>query len=724
VASVSVIIPSLAGGQRLREVLDSLARQTVEHETIVVDNGSGGAVSRVVAGRSGVEVVALAANAGFSRAVNIAAARAAGERLVLVNDDSVCDPGFVEAIAGALDPARGVIMAAGVMRDQRDRSLIDTAGVELDRTLLGFDYLNGEPVSVLDDGVEDPVGPSGAAAAFDRDAFLAVGGFDERLFAYWEDVDLALRLNAIGGRCALAAAALGTHAHSATLGAGSARKNYLMGFGRGYVLRKWSVLRSPRRAAAVLARDTVVCLGQAVVDRNLAGVRGRVRGYRATGRTEPFPDDALTRPAPGGALTTLRRRAERRARLRRGEREVTRPSEQVGAGGAPRRVLAIFHLADTSGPSRSLESELEWLSEERAVEVIVPGPGRVADAFGRFSEVTVVEYEALTLPRGARDAVRAARRLLPQVRAFRDRIRATRPELVIVVTAMLPAALVAARLERVPSVVYVGEMLVGGPGDGVRRRLTGRLLGAATSRLASTVIACSRIVARPFERSGSARVTTIYPPIQAEHAGGDGARLRGELGIGERDPCVVAVGNITRGRGQDLLLRAVPSIRREFPGVRCVVAGDPFPRSQDFAFRDELERLATDLGVADSVTLTGFRERAADLYAAADVFVNPVRFPESFGRAACEALVAGTPVVATRVGAIPEILVDGETASVVEPEDPEAIAAAVVGLLGDRDRAQRLADAGRRDVVERFGPERSLAGFRQVVESLTSGDRH
>ena len=119
----------------------------------------------------------------------------------------------------------------------------------------------------------------------------------------------------MGARCVLAARARGTHQHSATFGSGSVRKNYLMGFGRGYMLRKWGVLRSPRRTAAALARDAAVCVGQAIFDRNLAGVRGRVRGYRAATRTEPFPDRAVTPRAPG-ALATLRRRAARRARLR------------------------------------------------------------------------------------------------------------------------------------------------------------------------------------------------------------------------------------------------------------------------------------------------------------------------------------------------------------------------------------------------------------------------
>ena len=206
-------------------------------------------------------------------------------------------------------------MAAGVMRDWRDRSLIDSAGMELDRTLLVFDYLNGEPVSVLDGEVADPIGPSGAAAAFDRATFLSVGGFDERLFAYWEDVDLVLRLRRLGLRCALAREALGDHEHSATLGSGSARKNYLMGFGRGYVLRKWQVLNPRRLARCWSARESSApgrrCRPQ---PRRPARAAARLsRGRRSSSATRP---GSRSRARAARAASTLRRRARRRARLR------------------------------------------------------------------------------------------------------------------------------------------------------------------------------------------------------------------------------------------------------------------------------------------------------------------------------------------------------------------------------------------------------------------------
>jgi N-acetylglucosaminyl-diphospho-decaprenol L-rhamnosyltransferase len=316
--SASVIVPSLTG-ERLGALLDSLAAQTADHEVIVVDNGCpDGSVQRACEGRHGVERLRFERNLGFSRAVNAGAARAAGDVLLIVNDDVVCDPSFVAELTEAIDPDSGVTMATGVLRDAADPHLIETAGVLLDHTLLAFDYLNGEPLSILDEGVSDPPCPVGAAAAFDREAFNAVGGFDERIFAYWEEVELSLRMIREGGRCRLVPGAQGTHYHASTLGAGSSGKNYLTGFGRGYLLRKWNVI-ALRRLPGILVREIGVCAAHALVDRNLASIRGRVRGYRAATPTYAYPAELLADGGPS-AVAQLRTRVRRRLNLRRQRR--------------------------------------------------------------------------------------------------------------------------------------------------------------------------------------------------------------------------------------------------------------------------------------------------------------------------------------------------------------------------------------------------------------------
>jgi N-acetylglucosaminyl-diphospho-decaprenol L-rhamnosyltransferase len=314
--TATVIVPTVTPA-RAEALLASLARSRERFETIVVDNGTGAPeLDRAAAALDGAQVLRLDSNLGYSRAVNQAARLAGGDVLVLLNDDSEVEPGYVERITEPIDPAAGVVMASGVMRDAAAPELIETAGIELDRTLLAFDYLNGEPIETLNGAVADPIGPSGAAAAFDRQAFLEVGGFDENLFAYLEDVDLVLRLRRAGGSCRLATSARGIHEHSTTLGSGSRRKDFLMGYGRGYLLRKWNVI-SPLRLPGIVARELVMSAGQAIVDRNLGAVTGRVKGFRAARRTEAFPPRSVVLE-PTSFLATLRRRWRRRARLRRG----------------------------------------------------------------------------------------------------------------------------------------------------------------------------------------------------------------------------------------------------------------------------------------------------------------------------------------------------------------------------------------------------------------------
>ena len=675
-------------------------------QLIVVDNGGDG-VAAACDGLDGVEVLRMERNEGYTRAVNAGARHADGELIVLLNDDCVCDPGFVERITAPIDPAAGVVMAAGVMRDWHDPSLIDSAGMELDRTLLVFDYLNGEPLSRLQTGVPDPIGPSAAAAAFDRSTFLSVGGFDERLFAYWEDVDLVVRLRRLGLRCALAADAIGDHEHSATLGSGSARKNYLMGYGRGYVLRKWQVLNA-RRLGPVLVREAVLCAGQAIFDRNVAGVRGRLRGYRAAVELERYPD-GIGLDHGTGAAETLRRRARRRSRLR---------SRPVASG---LRTLAVFHLAGTSGPSRSLEAELAWLGEEGTLDVVIPGPGQVGEVLGDAGGVIQLDYEALTKPDpGARGLVRELRRLSHDVGVFRRVIRERRPGLVISVTTMLPAVPIAAWLERVPALVYCGELFDRGFRGGAFRALASRALAVLTARLAAVIVACSDTVAGQFINA-SAKVETVYPPVGERYSQGDGARLRERFGIDAGAPVLASVGNLTEGRGQDVLVRAMPSILERLPAPAT-----SWPATRSRARRTSptasgSSRWSQELGLGDAVIVAGHVEGIADLYAAADVIVNPARFNEPFGRVPFEAAVAGRPAVVTRVGAIPELLRDGVSALIVAPEDPGALADAVVRALSEPELAQRLVDGAREVVETRLTPAHSLAAFKRAVTETLAG---
>ncbi len=304
----AVYIPNFNGASRLGTALESLRGQSRPVDVVVADNGSSDGSQDLVRERfPEVDLLELGSNLGFGPALNRAVRERPSDPLILLNNDAVAAPGFVEALLDS--HATGAESVAGVLTQERAPELIDSAGIVADRTLMGFDYLHGEPLGTLA-GAADPLGPTGGAALYSRRAFERVGGFDERIFLYYEDLDLALRLAAAGARCRLAPAATAVHAYSASLGAGSGAKYERTGWSRGYMLRRYGVMSRPRDAARVLATEGAIVAGQLLGDRTGAGLLGRLRGWR-DGRSLSRRDAGaapLLELSPRQALALRRRR--------------------------------------------------------------------------------------------------------------------------------------------------------------------------------------------------------------------------------------------------------------------------------------------------------------------------------------------------------------------------------------------------------------------------------
>jgi N-acetylglucosaminyl-diphospho-decaprenol L-rhamnosyltransferase len=274
----TVVIPTFNGAALLVEALDALERQTVDHAVVIVDNASSDGTAELVAERfPRVRVLRLEQNLGFGRAVNRGVELAETDAVVLVNNDVICEPEFLERLLAPLEHAS---MAAGVLLQHDRPDLVDSAGIELDVTLRSWDTGWNRPVDHLP--AAEPVGPCGGAAAYRTDAFRSVGGFDETFFAYWEDVDLALRLRLAGHACVRAAGARALHKHGATLGAASPAQRRLEAFGRAYVLARYRVARHGLLTRLeIAALDWPVLLVHLIVRREAGPLRARFRGTRA-----------------------------------------------------------------------------------------------------------------------------------------------------------------------------------------------------------------------------------------------------------------------------------------------------------------------------------------------------------------------------------------------------------------------------------------------------------
>jgi glycosyltransferase involved in cell wall biosynthesis len=187
---------------------------------------------------------------------------------------------------------------------------------------------------------------------------------------------------------------------------------------------------------------------------------------------------------------------------------------------------------------------------------------------------------------------------------------------------------------------------------------------------------------------------------------GDPDKVREELGIGSDQPVVVTVSTLRPEKAYGVLIEAAAGLAQSVPGLRVLIAGDG-PE------RPKLEQLIADLEVDEVVTLLGWRADVPDLLAAADAAVCCSDF-EGGPLAVMEYMGAGLPVIATRVGGLPELIRDGENGVLIPPRDPSALAGALSSLIADPSRGQSLGAAGR-ELRER---EYGIDSYVDRLESL------
>ena len=246
-----------------------------------------------------------------------------------------------------------------------------------------------------------------------------------------------------------------------------------------------------------------------------------------------------------------------------------------------------------------------------------------------------------------------------------------------------------------------------------RRGVHGTPAGRWLLRQTDALIAVSAAIADRLRAAGVSErcVSLVSGAVDVARFSpeADGGPVRAELALGDA-PVAGCVARMVPGRGHDVLLRAASRLRERLPGARVALVG----RGEH---RPALEGLRRELQLEDTVVFAGYRgpDLPATL-AALDCLVLLGAGSEESCRAVLEGMAAARPVVAARVGAVPEIVVDGETGWLVDAT-PEAVAAGLEAALGDRARARRMGAAGRRRVEALFTPSRRAS----LVEEVYAG---
>ena len=217
----------------------------------------------------------------------------------------------------------------------------------------------------------------------------------------------------------------------------------------------------------------------------------------------------------------------------------------------------------------------------------------------------------------------------------------------------------------------------------------------------------------------STHVSAIAGAVDSQrfHPGLSGAHIRRELGMSATTPLVGIVARLAPSRGHLTLVEAFAQVHAAIPAARLLIIGKG-------EFRPHIERRIRELGLADAVVFGGYREDdLPEVLAAMDVFVLLAPGSEGSCRAVLEAMAAGKAVVATRVGALQDIVLDGETGLLIAPQAHSALAHAISRLLRAPEQARQMGLRGRQRSEHVFSRQRQVEAVLQLYHQLHAAQR-
>jgi glycosyltransferase involved in cell wall biosynthesis len=402
------------------------------------------------------------------------------------------------------------------------------------------------------------------------------------------------------------------------------------------------------------------------------------------------------------------------------EPQVKQPSPTRSEQGAS-RPLRVLHLLDTA----------QFAGTERLVLSLTTALARAGAAVSLGCRHDSPLYRAAmdqgldVVPLFTRGLLPTRSSLEPRLPQVRRVIRQVRSQSIDVVHShngrTTLAAAVAARLTKVTAIASQHFVRPASADySGAKRLVANAAHGWVNGQLGAVVAVSSAARDAMISRTGFPEDRIIHvpngiePPVMPSAA--KIAAIRAELKVSPQTPLVVTVARLAAEKGIELWIDAVAQIKKILPDVRFVVVGEG-PRKQDI-----LSRMA-DRGVTEMVFLVGFRSDATDWIAAGDLFVLPSP-AEPFGLVLLEAMALGKPVVACGAAGPLDIITDGSDGVLAAPDSATALAEAVLGLLGDPRRADRIAEAGKATFNRRFTADRMADELMKVYRfALEKADR-
>jgi glycosyltransferase involved in cell wall biosynthesis/GT2 family glycosyltransferase len=655
--------------EELRRMWRSLCRQTrPPDEVVVVDAGRGPSPAEGLdpAPFAVTHIRAERPSAAGQRNAGIGAVSPGADLVGFLDDDAVLEDDAVEEMLRFWEGADGAV--GGAAFNLVNHPPLDLASLKMTKLAESLGFYAKRPGTVAPSGFQTMIGrverttwtawlPSTAAVW--RREVLRRYRFDEWFggYSYLEDLDLSYRI-AKTFRLAVVAGARCRHLPAAG-GRGSA---YV--FGQREVLNRVRFVRTNPELSLLKCRA-------ALVVRLLMSVAFGIKEFKF----------AHLERAWGNAVG------------------LARSFDRGPSGGAERPVVLVYgqvpppHIGSNVMTQHFLaavqKSGFEAVLSRKSLS------GAVADV-NRIRPVKVF-------------------RLLATWARFAGSLRRVRPALAVVFASSTFVGLAAesviiglCRLSGVPYLLYLHT--------DVHRRVPAapfplRPVLSALFRSAEACLVVGRVFQAELSAARPGRVF-VLPNCVDDPSGTNGT------GPADGAPKVLFLSNIEESKGIMTLLRAVPLVLAEDPGVTFSIVG-PW---RGAAVRRDVEGFLAENGLGRSVSLAGeaYGDRKSEILARHDVFVLPSR-REAMSLAVLEAMRASLPVVSTDVGAMSEAVIDGVTGFLVPPDDPEALAKRIVELVRSVSMRSAMGLAGRRRYEQEFTPAAYDQNVREILEQVTAG---
>lgn len=736
---VSVVIVNYRGAEDTITCARSLAAldwPAEDLEVVIVENDSGdGSGERLREALPEATIIDSGANLGFAGGCNLGVREATGEYVAFLNNDARADEQWVRAAVEAMNGDSSIGAVASKVLDW-DGKLVDFVDGSLTWFGMGYKREATWPDSPKYDEPKDVLFGTGAAMFVRRDLFLAVGGFDERFFMFYEDVDLGWRLNLLGWRVRYVPTSLAFHKHHVTMKKfGPFRENYLLE--RNALMSLYKNLDDESLAKALPAAMALA------VRRGFA--QGGVDTSTLDLQRSPGGDDVGTLELPKSGLTgayAVDYFVEHVASL-----SATRKELQAARRRPDRDIFPLFrHAIEPAYPIESYLSAHQALIEAFGIDshfvtsprvLVVTGEAlaerlagpairawEIATVLSRSHEVRLlstagarIEGDGFTVEYGTGEALHKATDWADVI-IFQGFLLEGAPWLVDSGKILVADIYDPMHLEQLEQAKDLGEA-----GRAATIREVTRILNDQLAR--ADYFLCASEKQRDFwlgQLAGVGRVNSsvydedpslesligIVPfglqdddPVQTRHG------IKGTVpGIGPEDKVILWGGGIYNWFDPLTLIRAVGRLAETRPEVRLFFMGTkhPNPGVPDMRISWEARQLSDELGLTDRIVFFNegwvpYGERA-DLLLDADLGVSThydhIETAFSFRTRILDYLWCSLPIVATRGDAFGNLIEQRSLGVAVPPEDEAALVSALERMLyDDTARAEAIANVNR-----------------------------